>query len=111
MNDVEAAIAGLRPGDRLELEAENDNEADPSALRIVASLHGQRLGYVPRFLCSDIRALQAYSEAAMELTVAHINIAPTPKQFRLLCQLNAPWIGDFSPFAGTEFAPIVTAAV
>jgi hypothetical protein len=108
---AEAITADLRPGDKLELEEENENTADPNALRIVASLKGERLGYVPRYLCRDIHALRRLADTSLRLDVERINLAPTPKQFRILCRLDSPWVNGFAAFSEPEFESIAASAI
>lgn len=102
-------LTSLEAGTSLRLELEDDNPHDPRAVAVLDDRdgHPQRLGYVPRYLARDVRALTAQASAnAIELAVVRINPG-APLQMRLLCQLTAPWPAGFAPCAGDEFRPMV----
>lgn len=109
--DVHERLASLQAGEGLQLELENDNVRDPRAVAVLFDgAQRLRLGYVPRYLARDARALTAYAGvAAIDLRVARINPS-APLQMRVLCDLGAPWPRGFSPCAGSEFQPIVDEA-
>ena len=100
-------IAAMQPGDRLEIEVEDDNPFDPRAVAVL--INGQerlRLGYVPRYLARDIRTLiKAQGLGAVDVHVVRNNTG-APLQMRLLCSLTAPWLANFEPCAGEEFMPL-----
>lgn len=97
----------MQPGDRLEIEVEDDNPFDPRAVAVL--INGQerlRLGYVPRYLARDIRTLiKAQGLGAGDIHVVRNNTG-APLQMRLLCSLTAPWPANFEPCAGEEFMPL-----
>jgi hypothetical protein len=109
--DVHERLASLQAGEALQLELENDNVRDPRAVAVLFDgAHRLRLGYVPRYLARDARALAAHAGvAAIDLRVARINHG-APLQMRVLCDLSSPWPRGFSPCAGSEFQPIVDEA-
>lgn len=102
-------LASLATGTPLRLELEDDNPHDPRAVAVLDDRDGQpqRLGYVPRYLARDVRALTARSGMdAIEMSVARVN-PDAPLQMRLLCQLTTPWPAGFAPCGGDEFRPLV----
>lgn len=106
-----ARLSALRSGDFLCVELEDDNEHDPHAVAVLDDgVSRLRLGYVPRYLARDVRALIACNGVeAISLRVARINL-DAPMQMRMLCTLEAPWPRGFEPCAGAEFQPIVDVA-
>lgn len=105
-------IAEMRPGDRLEIEVEDDNPFDPRAVALLTD--GQerlKLGYVPRYLARDVRRLiAAHGFGAIDVRVVRVN-AGAPLQMRLLCSLTTPWPASFEPCAGEEFVPLADECV
>lgn len=102
-------LASLEAGMPPRVKPEDDNAFDPYAVAVLDDRDGspQRLGYVPRYLARDVRALISRAGVgAIELNVARVN-ADAPLQMRLLCQLVTPWPARFEPCAGDEFRPIV----
>lgn len=105
-------LASLAAGTPLRLELEDDNQHDPRAVAVLDDRDGQprRLGYVPRYLARDVRALTAQASAdAITLAVVRVN-RDAPLQMRLLCQLTAPWPAGFAPCGGDEFRPLADSA-
>lgn len=105
--EVHAQLGELRAGAALRLELEDDNPRDPRAVAVFFD-GGQRmrLGYVPRYLARDARALVACAGLqAIDLSVARINPS-APLQMRVLGRLSAPWPSSFEPCAAAEFQPI-----
>lgn len=104
-------VAALHAGDPLCIELEIDNAYDPHAVAVLDDgAERLRLGYVPRYLARDVRALVAQEGMqAVDVRIARINQS-APLQMRLLCTLSAPWPCGFAPCAGAEFQPIVSEA-
>lgn len=102
-------VATLQAGDVLRVELEDNNESHPHAVAVLDDgVERLRLGYVPRYLARDVRALVAHGGMnAIDLRVARHNQG-APLQMRVLCTLKAPWPRDFEPCAGPEFQPIVS---
>jgi hypothetical protein len=42
----------------------------------------------------------------IKVSVERINLAPTPLQYRLLCNLTAEWAEDFHPSSSYTYQPI-----
>ncbi len=101
-------VATLHAGDTLRIEFEDGNPRDPHAVAVLADdARRLRLGYVPRYLAHDARALLAHGEPAnIDLRLARINPG-APLQMRVLCRLTAPWPRDFAPCNTDAFRPIV----
>jgi HIRAN domain-containing protein len=105
--DAEAAVRRLAPGDPLVLQADPENPHDPRALRVLSTLNGVHLGFVPRYLCEDIHTLQqAAGTEDLTVRVRRINVPPAPAQFRVLCEMSAPWPAGFQALAHPDFEPI-----
>lgn len=101
----------LRAQDVLRLELEDDNAHDPRAVAVLDDgAERLRLGYVPRYLARDVRALVARSGMqSISLRVARVNQG-APLQMRVLCVLRAPWPHGFAPCTGAEFQPLAEVA-
>lgn len=97
-------VARLEAGDELALEAEPGNPGNALAIRILARASGVHIGFVPRYLCTDLHALIA--SPAVRVRVRRLNSVPAPVQFRVLCDLDARWPPGFAPLAGPEFRAI-----
>ena len=105
--EAEEEARRLEPGDPLVLKAQPDNPQDAHALRILTTLGGIHLGFVPRYLCEDVHALQDASGAqSMGVRVRRINAPPAPAQFRVLCALDAPWPPGFRALSHPDFEPL-----
>lgn len=101
-------LDGLRRGDDLEMRPHPQNPADQNAMAIFHS--NTLLGYVPRYLASDVKRLvQRCPTQEVRLVVDSINL-DAPMQQRLLCRLRACWPDDFQPCQGDEYQPLVVNA-
>lgn len=99
----------LVPGEPLGLLLDESNAFDRQAVAVRTSDGRDQfmIGYVPRYLATDVRRLCASNAAdAIELAVVRAN-PNAPLQHRLLCQLRARWPQGFSPCTGDEYLPIV----
>ncbi len=106
--EAEQEVARLKVGDELTLEEEPGNPVDPQAIRVLARVRGVHIGFVPRYLCADVHTLRTAAGDAARVRVRRLNPAPTPVQFRVLCELESPWPAGFRPLAGPEFRAIAT---
>jgi hypothetical protein len=97
---VEAALARLRPGDALQLAREPENKANPLALLVVAPA-ATPVGWVPNLMVEDMHQLVAQSD--VDVTTAHVNGPDAPWHLRLLVQLTARGAGDFRFFTGERW--------
>lgn len=82
-SEERAAIDDLKPGDRLELQLETDNEVNEGALLVGQS--GDRLGYVPDPLLDYVRLIM---ERPVELVVDRVNPVEAGMHMRLLVHLT-----------------------
>jgi len=99
-------LAQLHVGDELKLRPQPLNPADPNAVAIFAD--GTPLGYVPRYLASDVkRLIEECPEQEVRIVVQRVN-SDAPIQQRLLCRLQACWPAGFQPCDGEQFRPIPT---
>jgi hypothetical protein len=101
---AQALVEQLAPGEALELRLDPLNPADAEALAVFA--RDTHIGFAPRYLRRDLRALDLANQGPGSLTVSRVNLAPTPMQFRVLATYEAPWPAGFRPFAGPEFEPL-----
>lgn len=102
-------IVRLQPGEKLGLMLDMQNPYDPNAVAVrTTDVIGRLLiGYVPRYLASDVWTLFAGCEPDfIDLTVERVN-AGAPLQQRVLCRMSACWPDDFLPCSREEFQPIV----
>jgi hypothetical protein len=93
-----AAVGELRPGDRLTLAAESDNQTNPLAMLVLASPE-RRVGYMPDYLLGFVHDLNDLNAQAPDITVEHVNDENVPAHLRLLCRLSAPWPPGYEAFA------------
>jgi HIRAN domain len=104
---AEEEVGRLISGDPLVLQADPGNPHDPRALRVLTTLRGTHLGFVPRYLCEDVHGLQDLAgQGGVRVNVRRINAPPAPAQFRVLCALDAPWPTGFRPLSSPDFEPL-----
>jgi hypothetical protein len=82
-SDERAVIDELKPGDRLDLRCETDNEVNARALLVRQS--GDRLGYVPDPLLEHVHRIM---ERPFELVVDRVNPVAAGMHMRLLVRLT-----------------------
>ncbi|MBP0018740.1 MAG: DNA-binding protein [Cyanobacteria bacterium SBLK] len=100
-------IKSLQPNERLYLTHDFQNLYDSKAL-LLCTKDRYNVGYCPRYLVADILDICQEKRDLVCVHVERINPAPTPLQFRLLCNMTAEWPKEFSPFSEREYQPIVT---
>ncbi len=93
----ERTIRGLTVGERLQLVAEPNNEANPAAV-LVTTEDGAVLGSLPGLLVRDLNQLIAHAD--IETRVLRANGPDGPEHLRVLAQLSASGLGDFEFFSG-----------
>ncbi len=96
----------LRGNEQLYLVHDAQNPYDPNAL-LLRTEDKHNVGYCPRYLVRDVHELLQREPKLLHVHVERVNQAPTPIQFRLLCNMTAEWHKDFRPFSGQEYQPIV----
>lgn len=83
--DADAAIATLQDGAALRLELEEDNDVNPKAV-LVNTTDGQRFGYVPDWLCTDVHTR---IKDGWSITAVAERVNPdAPAHVRVLCHLD-----------------------
>ncbi len=101
-------IGRLQRGEALGLMLDLSNPYDHHAVALRTSGDHDRfwIGYVPRYLASDVRELcrQCHPDF-VNVTVERVNL-DAPLQHRLLCRMNACWPSNFRPCSGQEFQSI-----
>jgi hypothetical protein len=99
-------VKQLKPEYRLYLTHDLQNNHDSKALLLITEQR-HNLGYCPRYLAADIYELLKQNPQSVDVRVERVNLAPTPIQFRLLCNLTAQWHDNFQPFSNQDYQPIV----
>lgn len=97
-------------GEKLWLAHEFQNSHDDQALSLNTEDH-HIVGYCPRYLTSEVFKLLQQNSNLVNVCVEHINLPPTPLQFRLLCNMTAQWSDDFRPFSSQEYQPLTSDVV
>lgn len=101
-------ISSLAPGDRLHLFPEPENRHDGQAILLTTGDPASRVGYCPRYLCTDFHELIKLVPGDKLVTeVVRVN-PDAPVQFRLLCQLVSPWPTNFNPCQDDEYLPLAS---
>jgi hypothetical protein len=102
----------LEMGERLLLLWDLQNPVDPDA--ILARVHRKEsgdtdnIGYLPRYLSTDILDCLREQRDACNLEVYHINPDPAPIQYRVLCKLTFLPHAPIIPLNRPEFSPLET---
>ncbi|MDJ0572893.1 MAG: HIRAN domain-containing protein [Pleurocapsa sp. MO_192.B19] len=99
-------VKQLELKERLYLTRDFQNTYDSNAL-LLRTKERHNLGYCPRYLAADIIEVLTQNPQLIEVRVERINFAPTPIQFRLLCNMTAQWNHNFVPFSSQDYQPIV----
>ncbi|MBW4563640.1 MAG: DNA-binding protein [Mojavia pulchra JT2-VF2] len=100
-------INQLETGELLYLANEFQNPYDSRALLLSTKDH-HIVGYCPRYIVDDVFQLKNKNSELVKVHVERVNLAPTPLQLRLLCNMTAEWLEDFHPFSSQEYQPIKT---
>jgi hypothetical protein len=95
----------LKSEETLFLMDDSQNEHDRSAL-VVRTTDKALLGYVPRYLAPDIRALRA-AGGEPQVVVVRVNAPPAPVQQRVLVRIDSPWPVGFVAFADNVYQPMI----
>ena len=101
-------ISGLVPGAWLGLMPDLSNPYDANAVAVRTDDEGgaMMIGYVPRYLARDIRAMWRRGPSSpLDLAVERVN-ANAPSQQRLLCRLDVALPEGFEPCSGEEYQPL-----
>ena len=107
-SEARERMSQLAPGAWLGLMADLSNPHDSHAVAVRTDDEGgtMMIGYVPRYLARDIRAMwQRGPSGPLDLAVERVN-ANAPFQHRLLCRLDAVLPEGFEPCSGEEYQPL-----
>ncbi len=102
-------IIGIDPDENLGFMFDVSNGVDPFAVAVRTCPPRNRtlIGYLPRYLARDVKALFSRVRARdIHLNAERVN-PDAPMQQRLLCHMDAPWPESFSPCEGEEFQPMI----
>jgi hypothetical protein len=102
-DEVEQALASLKPGDRLGLVPEPKNPKNPLAL-LVLGPSSVPVGWVPNLLVEDLQHLMGIADVTV--TAEHINPPDAPPHMRLLARLTAAPAGEFRFFTAPKWEPL-----
>lgn len=99
-------VKELKPEERLYLTSDFQNPYDSTAL-LLRTEERHNLGYCPRYLSRDINKILNQNPESVIVCVEKVNHAPTPIQFRLLCNMTVQACDNFIPFSGDDYQPII----
>lgn len=93
----------LKPGERLHLMQDLQNEYDDMALLLRTGDPITLVGYAPRYYSAEFTQLiSSTGPDQVKVTVEQVN-RDAPIQYRVLCKLTSPWPENFMPCSGEEF--------
>jgi hypothetical protein len=99
-------ISRLREEEELYVMLDSCNVCDPKAAAVRTGYEPTMIGYVPRYLASDVgRLLGECNPQFIRLIVDRVN-RDAPWQQRLLCRMRACWPSGFQPCSDEAFQPI-----
>jgi hypothetical protein len=104
---VEERIARLKPGEKLFVMWDTQNEYDPHAVAVRTN-DNYLLGYLPAYLTGDIWKLNTEC-GTIDVFVERVNLPPAEVHHRLLVRVAACWYDGFRPFDGPDFQPLAVA--
>lgn len=99
-------IEQLKPGEKLWLTHEAQNEYDSKALMLTSKDH-YILGYCPRYLIDYIFEIFQQQPDYIEVEVVQVNLPNSPLRFRLFCQMRYLLLDDNKPFFQEKYQPLV----
>lgn len=104
-------VKSLEIGERLCMMADFQNEHDPDAIALRTDEQHEQdlhlLGYLPRYLASELKCVERENLEEAVVTVERVNPPPAPVHFRVLCSMTMRWLSDFQPFSMEEYQPLV----
>ena len=103
-------VKQLQPEELLYLTQDFQNPYDSKAL-LLRTEDRYNLGYCPRYLAADIGEILNENPESVCVRIERINPAPTPIQFRLLCNLTAQCHDGFQPFSSQDYQPIIDSSL
>lgn len=100
----------LKPEERLYLTQDFQNPYDSNAL-LLRTEERYNLGYCPRYLAENISSFLKQNPESAIVCVERVNPAPTPIQFRLLCNMTLQNCDNFAPFSSEDYQPIIDSSL
>jgi hypothetical protein len=101
-------VSTLNIGERLFLMRDMQNRSDPMALLMRTDDPISVVGYVPRYYSGEFSTLiEKVGQERVQVCVERIS-PDAPSNFRLLCNLVAPWPADFAPCSQGFFEPLAS---
>jgi len=89
--------AELKPGERLYVMPDPQNEFDSMALLMRTGDPITLVGYAPRYFSAEFTQLMDLVDIQnVKVTVERVNL-DAPLQYRILCRINSPWPAKFQP--------------
>lgn len=101
------AINALRPGTRLFLLLDVQNEHDEFAIALRTDMPATLVGYCPRYLARDFRQIIAPADdpTSVQVRIQQVNV-DAPLQLRLLCTIEGTWPEGFEACTDDAYAPL-----
>ncbi len=92
----------LKEKDNLDFLFDTTNNVDCNATILLKGLD-KKIGYLPHYLCKDLNNLLKFNlKEDISIHILKVNL-DAPAQYKVLCELTAPWVGSFKPFDDIEF--------
>lgn len=92
----------LKEDESLDFLFDATNSVDCNATILLQDCE-KKIGYLPHYLCKDLKSLLVLnSRESISIRVVKLNW-DAPAQYRVLCELVAPWAENFKPFNDLEF--------
>ena len=98
------AVAGVQPGDVLELVDEPTNPVNQRAM-LISTRTGKQIGWVPDCLVDTVHELREQG-TRVQVVAEHVNPEGAPLHMRVLCRLRAPWPEGYEPLTGPDYQPV-----
>lgn len=101
-DDEKLNVKLLQVNDFLKYQFDTNNQIDSNAT-ILLKDEDKRVGYLPHYLCKDLKNLSNFvRDSDIEISVLKVN-PDAPSQFKILCELKAPWPEGFEAFNDDEY--------
>jgi hypothetical protein len=108
--DAISAVTAIHSQDRLLLQLDIQNAADPAAISLRTDRNSDKaiVGYIPRLMQFDVHAL--IEKNGPESVTVRVDGVYTdaPLSLRHRCILSAPWPSGFQAYAPRQFQPVST---
>jgi hypothetical protein len=96
----------LKNGERLFLQLDIQNVADPGAMSLRTETPKRLIGFVPRLMDADLqRLINTNGPDRVVVTLAAV-LEDAPLNLRYRCHIESPWPERFVPYSQPEFQPI-----